>query len=225
MASQTQSTSILFAGQGTDISKSVARLISGPSSEKVLDYFSRASVVLGYDLLQICQHQKEKLTTTMYSQPAIFVTSLAIAFTSGSIEKSPTTSDFMTSVVSVAGFSLGEYAALVYADALTFEDGVRLVKLRGEAMQTSADETLGSMITVIGLDDDKLNQLCLDAMAQVPSPSPSYSPNTISIANHLFPKGRVLSGHKSLVKWVSENATKPKYGAMMASELKKRRDG
>jgi len=71
------------------------------------------------------------------------------------------------------------------------------------------------MVTVVGLDDDKLNTLCQDAIAEC-----ALSGHVkIGIANHMFPKGRVLSGHKTLCKWVVDNATKPKYGAAMVMAL------
>ena len=209
---------LLFAGQGTDVQKTVQKLVTGAWAEEARDYYNRASAVLGYDLLDVCLNQPDKLKTTAYSQPAIFVTSLATV--AKSCAKDLNKADAVAvgptkeSVTDVAGFSLGEYTALVHAGALSFEDGVRLLKIRAEAMQLAADETEGSMVTVVGMSDDKLKAMCSDAMQ-----SCGKTNETIAIANHLFPNGRVLSGHKALVKWVAENALKPKYGAMAANEL------
>ena len=197
---------LLFAGQGTDIQKSVIRLTTGSWSTEAKEYFARASLVLGYDLLELCLTQPEKLKETTYSQLAIFVTSLA------TVEKAKETPGF--NVSHVAGFSLGEYSALVYAGSITFEDGLRLLKTRAEAMQIAAESTAGSMVTVVGLTDDQLAVLCRDAMTACGKPA-----ETIAIANLIFPKGRVLSGFKPCVTWVVDNATKPRYGAMAATEL------
>ena len=89
---------------------------------------------------------KEELDSTAVSQPAIFVSSMA------AVEKlrseSPETVDSATCAM---GLSLGEYSALCFAGAISFEDGVKLTKLRGEAMQAAADATPSSMVSVIGL--------------------------------------------------------------------------
>ena len=200
------SCALLFAGQGTDVQRSIIKLTTGAWAEDAKDYFTRASAVLGYDLLDVCLNQPEKLKETTYSQLAIFVTSLA------TVAKAQAAAPFAVS--HLAGFSLGEYSALVYAGSLTFEDGVRLLKTRAEAMQVAALSSSGSMVTVVGLSDEQLERLCRDAVDACNKPG-----ETITIANHLFAKGRVLSGHTALVKWVVENAATPKYGALVATEL------
>jgi [acyl-carrier-protein] S-malonyltransferase len=162
----------------------------------------------------MCLNQPEKLSTTRFSQPAILVTTLAMVEKEKSLEVSSGVG--INEATHAAGFSLGEYTALIFSGALSFEDGVRLIKNRAEGMQTAAEVTEGSMITVVGLDDDKLNILCTDSIIACGSAS---ADQTIGIANYLFPQGRVLSGAKVLVKWVAQNATKPKYGAMVATEL------
>ena len=86
------------------------------------------------------------------SQPAIYVASLA------ALEKMKMTPEGVAMIDAVdvcAGLSLGEYSALTFAGALTFEDGLKLVKLRGESMQAAADATPSGMASVIGLDADK----------------------------------------------------------------------
>jgi len=200
--------------------KSVQNLITGPWGEEARNYFSRASTVLGYDLLDICLNQPEKLSTTALSQPAILVATLATVERARFAEMDqasfpPSTGVNIGAMTHAAGFSLGEYTALVFSGALTFEDGVRLIKSRAEGMQAASEETPGSMVNVVGLDDDKLNTLCQDAISEC-----ALSGHVkIGIANHMFPKGRVLSGHKTLCKWVVDNATKPKYGAAMVMAL------
>ena len=177
-------------------------------SSKSKAFFDSASAVLGYDLLDVCENQPNLLATTAYSQPAIFIASIA-TMKKYNLEQG---SDAKT-ITHAAGFSLGEYAALVYSDAISLEDGLRLIKTRAQAMQQAAEESKGSMVTVIGLDDKKLQDLCAEAEATVPA----EDKKRIVIANHLFPKGRVLSGDKGLVGWVVKNAAAR--GAQMANEL------
>lgn len=87
-----------------------------------------------------------------------------------------------------AGLSLGEYTALAYAGAMSFEDGVRLVKLRGESMQAAADATPSGMVSVIGLDADKVAELCEAATNEV------GEANGVRIANFLCNGNYAVSG-------------------------------
>ena len=89
------------------------------------------------------------------SQPAIYVSSLA------AVEKLRATEgqSAIDAINVAAGLSLGEYTALAFADAITFEDGLRLVKLRGESMQAAADAKASGMVSVIGLDSDKVAEV------------------------------------------------------------------
>ena len=181
----------------------------------LLLWFSAHVQVLGYDLLDVCLNQPDKLATTAYYQPAILVTQLATASCrSDKIKSGP--------VSATAGFSLGEYSALIHSGALTLEDGVKLVSVRALAMQGAANESSGGMVTVVGLSDEKLETLCNDAATACALPlnaSLNNMPESLQIANYLFPNGRVLSGHASLVAWVVAHAAEPKYGAMAATKL------
>ena len=82
-----------------------------------------------------------------------------------------------------AGLSLGEYTALAFAGAFSFEDGLKLVKLRGESMQAAADATPSSMASIIGLNSDKVGELCKMASEA------AGDGNTVTIANYLCPVG------------------------------------
>lgn len=125
---------------------------SMPRHVRVL--FEIASSILNYDLLDLCMNGPvEELDKTLYSQPAILVSSLAALerlrdTDPGAIERCVTT----------AGFSVGEVAALVFAGAISFEDAMRLIKVRAEAMQLSSELVPSGMSTVIYGADSKLSE-------------------------------------------------------------------
>jgi [acyl-carrier-protein] S-malonyltransferase len=195
MESPLPQTAVLFPGQGTQTVGMGKLLVEGPHGDAAREVYAKASKVLGYDLLDICLNgPKEKLDQTMYSQPAVVVTSLAAMAVH---EK-----DNEFHACKVAGFSLGEYAALIYSGAITFDDGLNLIKIRGEAMDKAAKETNGGMVSVIGLPDSKIEELITMAKAE----TDGIADEPIQIANHLFPDGRTLSGHKDLCKWFVDNA-------------------
>src|SRR5438132_2053894 len=139
--------------------------------------FEEASQVLGYDLAEVCANgPAEKLNSTVVSQPAIFVASLAAL---ESLRGSDPSAE--SQCVATAGLSLGEYTALVFAGVMTFADGLRLVQKRGEAMQAAADATPSGMVSVLGLETDKVEELCKQAR----------SAGTVEIANLLCPSNIV----------------------------------
>ncbi|PNH05242.1 Malonyl-CoA-acyl carrier protein transacylase, mitochondrial [Tetrabaena socialis] len=145
----------LFPGQGAQSVGMAKDLVAGVPAAK--EMFDKASEILGYDLLQLCvEGPKERLDSTAISQPAIYVASLA------AVEKlRATEGQAAIDAIDVAcGLSLGEYTALAFAGAMSFEDGLRLVKLRGESMQAAADAQPSSMVSVIGLDSGKVAELC-----------------------------------------------------------------
>lgn len=180
----------LFPGQGAQsvgMCKEVVESI--PAARKLFD---EASTILGYDLYQVCQEgPKEKLDSTVVSQPAIFVASLA------SLEKLRATEPAVEAdCIASAGLSLGEYTALVFARALSFADGVRLVQKRGQAMQEASDATPSGMISVLGLDPDTVGGLCDKAR----------SAGKIEIANLLCPKNIVVSGEAAACDAIEQSA-------------------
>ena len=150
------------------------------------ELFKKAEEILGYDLLDVCVNgPAEKLNSTAVSQPAIYVSSLA------AIEKLRAQEggqEVIDSCNVAAGLSLGEYTALTFAGALTFEDGLKLVKVRGESMQAAADATPSGMASVIGLDKDKVGELCAAANADV------AEGEGVEIANFLCPGNYAVSG-------------------------------
>jgi [acyl-carrier-protein] S-malonyltransferase len=171
-------TAFLFPGQGAQTVGMAGSLCQSLPAAKAL--FDQAASVLGYDLLDVCvKGPAERLNATDVSQPAIFVTSLAALEDLKS--KEPHTFD---EVVTTAGLSLGEYTALVFAGALSFQDGLNVVKARGEAMQAAAVATPSGMVALIGVDVADVEVLVAEAR----------SAGTLEIANLLCPGNTVVSG-------------------------------
>jgi [acyl-carrier-protein] S-malonyltransferase len=181
----------------------------------------KASEILGYDLLDVCVNgPKEKLDDTAFAQPALFVAGLA------AVEKlraeSPET---VASCSRVAGLSLGEYTALVFAGAMSFEDGLRVVQCRAEAMKAAAAQGDHGMLSVVGLADDVLETCVADARRAVAAKRASSRDSTegfskdvvCAVANYLFPTGRVVSGDADALDEVARLATEA--GAMKTAKL------
>ncbi len=123
------------------------------------EIYKKANDIVGFDLSGLCfEGPVEQLNSTTISQPAIFVTSAAILEV---LRTNPATSSISADVT--AGLSLGEYTALYAAGLISFEDGLMLVHKRGQAMQAAADATEGAMVGIIGLDEEKVRQLCGEA--------------------------------------------------------------
>jgi [acyl-carrier-protein] S-malonyltransferase len=142
--------------------------------------FAQAADVLGYDLLAVCTAgPKEKLDSTVVSQPAIYVASLAALEQLKQGEP-----DAVAACTACAGLSLGEYTALTFAGALSFADGLRLVQKRGEAMQAASDARAGTMVSVLLMELPQVEQIVAAASAK----------GLVRIANYLCPGNTVLSG-------------------------------
>jgi [acyl-carrier-protein] S-malonyltransferase len=148
-------TALLFAGQGAQVvgmGKDLAETF--PSARA---WFDRANATLDYDLAGVCFHGPEaELTKTENAQPAIFLVSW-VAFQLLK-EQVP-----HLQFTATAGLSLGEFTALTAAGAMTFEDGLRLVRQRGKFMQEACENTRGSMAAVIGLDEGPTREVCKEA--------------------------------------------------------------
>ncbi|KAL6648305.1 hypothetical protein ACP70R_012529 [Stipagrostis hirtigluma subsp. patula] len=176
-------TAFLFPGQGAQTVGMGAEAQSVPAAAKL---FNQANDILGYDLLDLCTNgPKEKLDSTVISQPAIYVTSLAAVEV---LRARDGGQDVINSVDVTCGLSLGEYTALAFAGAFSFEDGLKLVKLRGEAMQDASDAANSAMVSVIGLDSEKVQQLCDAANEEVDETE------RVQIANFLCPGNYAVSG-------------------------------
>jgi len=150
-------TAFLFPGQGAQTVGMGADIAQ--AFPAAADLFGKANEVVGFDLRKVCfEGPAERLNSTTVSQPAIFVTSAALLEV---LRTNSATANLRPDVT--AGLSMGEYTALYAAGAFSFEDGLRLVHRRGEAMQAASEGTQGTMVSIIGLDEDKVRQLCDEA--------------------------------------------------------------
>jgi [acyl-carrier-protein] S-malonyltransferase len=162
-----------------------------------MEVFDRASEASGLDLRQLCfEGPIERLTETELQQPALVATSLAML---AAIREQGIEPDF------VVGHSVGEFAALAAAEAMTLEEAMELVRERGLAMAEAARERPGSMAAVLGLDDAVVENLCRKILGVWP-------------ANYNCPGQIVVSGEDGAVEELSVEATS--LGARRAIKLK-----
>jgi [acyl-carrier-protein] S-malonyltransferase len=144
---------IVFPGQGSQ----TVGMLKDLSAEflQIQNTFAQASKILGYDLWDLAQNGPvEKLNQTEFTQPLLLTAGVAVWRIWR--EKNSASPAFM------AGHSLGEYTALVCAEAISFEDGVTLVQDRGRFMQ-EASHNEGAMVAIVGLDGDVVEQICNEA--------------------------------------------------------------
>lgn len=188
-------TAFLFPGQGAQtVGMGVALAASQPAAKALFD---EAHAILGYDLLDLCANgPAEKLNATDISQPAIFVTSLAALEALKQSEP-----DTLKDVTATAGLSLGEYTALVYAGAMTFADGLAVVRERGRAMQAAAEATPSAMVSALLLELPVVEAIVAEAQAS----------GRVWIANYLCPGNTVLSGEVAAID-VAEKLIEAKGG-------------
>jgi [acyl-carrier-protein] S-malonyltransferase len=161
------------------------------------EMFEQADEILGSSLSKICFEGPEaELKQTRNTQPAIFLHSIVAAKLLGEV-----------SVLQTAGHSVGEYAAVVFSGALSFEDGLKLVRLRGELMQQAGETNKGTMAAVVGLDGKILEQVCSDA----------NDVGIVQCANFNSPGQIVISGNVDAVKKAMTLAKER--GAKLVKEL------
>lgn len=200
-----QQVTFMFPGQGAQTVGMCEDVTKNVPAAKAL--FDEASEILGYDLLELCTTgPKEKLDSTVVSQPAIFVASMA------AVEKlrQEQGQEAVDAATCAMGLSLGEYSALCFAGAISFADGVRVTKARGEAMQAASDAIDTGMVSVIGLSKEVTEELCKTASEK--------SGEKIQIANLLCNGNYAVSGHMKACDVVAEIA-KPDFKARMTVKL------
>jgi [acyl-carrier-protein] S-malonyltransferase len=191
----------LFPGQGAQAVGMCRELDAELPAVRSL--FDRAAEVLGFDLRKLClEGPAEALEATDVSQPAIFVASLAAL--EGLKATNP---DAVAACQGAAGLSLGEYTALTFAGALDFESGLEVVRRRGQAMQAASTASPSGMVSVLGLDEAKVDELCAKVEPH----------GRIWKANMLGPGNIVVSGDVSAMEQVEGVATE--LGAMKVVRL------
>ncbi len=168
----------VFPGQGAQY-PGMGKELYG-SSDKAKALFEQANKILGFKITDIMfEGDAEALRATKVTQPAVFLHSVVGALCS----------DLPTPDM-VAGHSLGEFSALVVSGALSFEDGLRLVALRAQAMQKACDLNSGSMAAIIGADPDLLERICRE------------TPGIVVPANYNSDQQTVISGETPAVESV-----------------------
>jgi [acyl-carrier-protein] S-malonyltransferase len=183
---------LLFPGQGAQVVGMGRALYD--RSETARNLFARAERVLGYSLAEVCFSGPDTtLNSTEYSQPALFVTSMAAYHVL--CQEQP---ELLARVAGLAGLSLGEYTAVCVGGVLDFESGLDLVQRRGRAMQAAADQVESGMSSVLGVDETKLHQLC--ATAREPQ-------EVLQLANLLCPGNIAVSGHLTALRRLEPIAT------------------
>lgn len=176
----------LFPGQGShEIGMGQAVFEKYPEAAAL---FRRADEILGFNLSTLCfDGPLDQLTDTVNQQPALFVTGLAtLAAMRADDTSAYPPADFY------AGHSLGELTALVAADVLSFEDGLRLVRTRGELMKAAGEQNPGSMAAFLGFSVEQSADVCTTASAAVSG--------TVQIANDNCPGQIVISGDNDAVE-------------------------
>ena len=164
----------VFPGQGAQFPGMGKELYENNAQAKAL--FDKANEILGFDITKIMfEGTTDELKQTKVTQPAVFLHSVILAKVMG-IEPA-----------AVAGHSLGEFSALVAAEVLSFEDGLRLVAKRAMAMQKCCESQPGGMAAILNLDDSVVEQVC------------SEIDGVVVAANYNCPGQLVISGDDSSV--------------------------
>lgn len=186
---------IVFPGQGAQFVGMGKELYE--NSDLAKELFTKANDILGFDIQSIMfEGTEDDLRKTSVTQPAIYIHSVVAALVNG-LDKE---------AAMVAGHSLGEFSALAVAGALSFEDGLRLVSIRANAMQKACDMAASTMAAIVGMEDEVVEQLCasIDGESVVP-------------ANYNTEGQLVISGSVAGIDQAIERATAQ--GARMAKKL------
>ena len=185
----------LFPGQGSQAVGMGKELVErSPAAREI---FARADAALGEPLSKlVLEGPEDQLTLTANAQPAIVMTSIAAL--AAIKEKYPS----LPSPRFAAGHSLGEYSALVAADALSLEDAVRIVRARGRAMQEAIPPGEGAMAAIMGVEGARLEAICREVAEE--------SGEVVSCANFNAPGQIVIAGSAKAVSLASERANAEK---------------
>ncbi|MCX7838712.1 MAG: ACP S-malonyltransferase [Anaerolineae bacterium] len=178
------STAFVFPGQGSQYVGMAHDLVAAYPQARAI--FEQADATLGFALSTLCFNGPEnELTDTINAQPALLTHSIAALRVLQTLQPDLTPAF-------VAGHSLGEYSALVAADALDFADALKLVRERGRVMKSAGEKTPGAMAAIIGMDTATLESVCAETGVQ--------------IANYNAPGQIVISGEKDALQRAVELA-------------------
>jgi [acyl-carrier-protein] S-malonyltransferase len=179
-----EKTAFLFVGQGSQYVGMGKDLYN--YFPKAKELFDKASNILGFDLKEKCfEGPEEALKMTNISQPAIVTLSIA------AFEAFKSKHNIIPSYM--AGLSLGEYSALIASGSISFDDGIRLIKIRGELMDEASKKYPGKMAAILDLPTDKIKEICLNTQAE--------------IANLNCPGQTVITGRAEAVEKAGELCT------------------
>jgi [acyl-carrier-protein] S-malonyltransferase len=207
---------LVFPGQG---SQSVGMLTAYGDAAPIRETLAEASDALGQDLAaMIAAGPADLLNQTVNTQPAMLAAGVAV-YRLWQSQGGP-------APAMMAGHSLGEYSALVCAGALGFADAVRLVRLRAEAMQSAVPEGVGAMAAVLGLDDDMVRAVCVEAAeGEVLEAVNFNSPGQVVIAGNraAVDRGCVLAKAKGAKRALPLPVSVPSHCALMRPAAEKLR--
>jgi [acyl-carrier-protein] S-malonyltransferase len=187
---------MLFPGQGSQ----AVGMLSGHDAAEIASTFAEATQVLGWDVQGlISQGPAEELNRTERTQPALLAASVAVWRV--------WQKQGLPAPAALAGHSLGEYSALVAAGSLDFADALKIVELRGQLMQAAVPQGTGGMVAVIGLDDDKVEEVCKAYPGS----------EVLEPVNYNAPGQVVVAGQTAALEWLAANGKS--MGARMVMKL------
>lgn len=191
-------TAFLFPGQGAQYVGMAKDFYEQVEESK--EIFERANKVLDFDVIKMCFNENEELNQTEYTQAAMVTACVSIL---EAVKKKGIKADI------TAGLSLGEYAALVANDVLSFEDAVTLVRKRGIYMSNEVPNGEGSMAAILGLDAETIERICKEVEEETNM--------CVQPANYNCPGQIVISGKKEAVLTACDKLKEA--GARRALEL------
>ena len=175
---------MLFPGQGSQ----AVGMLSGHDAPEIAATFAEASEVLGWDVQGLITNGPvEELNRTERTQPTVLAADIAVWRV--------WQKQGLAAPSALAGHSLGEYSALVAAGALDFAEALKIVELRGQLMQAAVPHGTGGMVAVIGLDDDKVEEVCKAYPGS----------EVLEPANYNAPGQVVVAGQVAAIEWLTAN--------------------